>query len=128
MKHAAKKYLLYKIIVSISSQRDSIAGYCYVVPSSPILSTLMMEAMRSSETLVLIRSPTASHPRRWHSHSHRRENLNSSTLYILIIDMSLRPIHLSRFRTTDGDMQQVSGRGSGAVVFPAPCSLYFHLL
>jgi hypothetical protein len=29
---------------------------CYVVPSSPILVTLMMEAIRSSETSVLIRA------------------------------------------------------------------------
>jgi hypothetical protein len=37
----------------ISSQRASVARYCYVVPSSPILATLMMEALRSSETSAL---------------------------------------------------------------------------
>jgi hypothetical protein len=38
----------------ISSQRASVASYGYI-PSSPILVTLMMEALSSSETLVLTR-------------------------------------------------------------------------
>jgi hypothetical protein len=40
--------------LSISSQRASVASYSYV-PSSPILVTLMMEALSSSETSVLTR-------------------------------------------------------------------------
>jgi hypothetical protein len=37
------------------------------VPSSPILATLMMEALSSSETSVLTRTTWNTHPRRWHS-------------------------------------------------------------
>jgi hypothetical protein len=40
---------------NISSQRASVASYGYV-PSSPILVTLMMEALRFSETSVLTRA------------------------------------------------------------------------
>jgi hypothetical protein len=40
---------------SISSQRASVAT-ANVIPSSPILVTLMMEAIRSSETSVLTRA------------------------------------------------------------------------
>jgi hypothetical protein len=40
----------------ISSQPASVPSYCYVVPSSPILLTLMMETMCSSETSVLTRA------------------------------------------------------------------------
>jgi hypothetical protein len=43
------------IIIGISSQRVSVASYGYV-PSSPILVTLMMEALSSSETSVLTRA------------------------------------------------------------------------
>jgi hypothetical protein len=39
----------------ISSQRESVASYGYV-PSSPILVTLMMEALSSSETSFLARA------------------------------------------------------------------------
>jgi hypothetical protein len=38
-----------------------------IVPSSPILVTLMMEDIRSSETYVLTKSDTAYHARRRHS-------------------------------------------------------------
>jgi hypothetical protein len=39
-----------------AAQRSSVAGIANVVPSSPILVTLMMDAMRSSETSVLTRA------------------------------------------------------------------------
>jgi hypothetical protein len=63
-----------------------------VVPSSPILVTLMMEALRSSETPVLTRATRPNIPRRRHSsgvlyprnvilHGHRRENLKSCELF-----------------------------------------------
>jgi hypothetical protein len=47
------------------------------VPSSLILSTMMMEAIRSSETSVLIRVKRRHFPEDNILHSHRRENLKS---------------------------------------------------
>jgi hypothetical protein len=47
------------------------------VPSSPILVTLMMEAISSSETSVLTRATQRNIPKGTIPHSHRRENLKS---------------------------------------------------
>jgi hypothetical protein len=62
---------------SISSQRASVASYFYVVPSSPILVTLMMGALRYSETSVLKRATWRNIPEDGILHNRRRENLKS---------------------------------------------------
>jgi hypothetical protein len=52
-------------------------GAACVVPSSPILVTLMMEALRSFETSVLTRATRRKIPEGANLHSHRRETLKS---------------------------------------------------
>jgi hypothetical protein len=53
-----------------------------VVPSSPILVTLMMEALRSSKTSLLTRAIQNNIPEDEILHSHPRKNLKSYSDYI----------------------------------------------
>jgi hypothetical protein len=51
-----------------------------IVPSSPILVTLMKESLRSSKTFVLTRGTGRKIPEDTILHSHHRENLKSYTV------------------------------------------------
>jgi hypothetical protein len=76
-------YVLYYDIVFLRSVRRLLLT-AKVVPSSPILATLMMEALRSYKTSVHTSATRRNIPEDDIFHSHRRENLKFYVLVILI--------------------------------------------
>jgi hypothetical protein len=81
MLRPCKNRCFYTKWLCTSSQRASVSSYGHV-PSSPILVTLMMEALSSSETSVLTRATRHNIPENAILHSHCHENKSFTLLFI----------------------------------------------
>jgi hypothetical protein len=75
--HATKKYRVFLVLTVVLLSVHRLLVMANVVPSSQILVTQMMEALRSYETSVLTRATQLNIPEYDILHSHRRENLKS---------------------------------------------------
>jgi hypothetical protein len=72
-----------------------------IIPSLPILVTLMIEAMRSSETSILIRASRRNIPEDCIIRSHRHENLKSyNNLSIFYLTQYWEHSHFHDFEAT----------------------------
>jgi hypothetical protein len=84
-----------------------------VVPSSPILVTLMKEALSSSETSVLTRVTRRNIQEDTILHSHRRENLKSYLgSHQFCVKMSIKPITDTNCRRSSRDNTSWTVQGS----------------